>query len=35
MDKRILSLIVLSHASDVLENAFGPLTDQVFFISNL
>jgi len=28
MDKRILSLIVLAHASDVLENAFGPLTDQ-------
>jgi len=28
MDKRVLSLIVLAHASDVLENAFGPLTDQ-------
>ncbi|KAI6195385.1 hypothetical protein M3Y96_01225600 [Aphelenchoides besseyi] len=29
MDKRVLSLIILAHASDVLENAFGPLTDQV------
>lgn len=28
MDKRVLSLIVLAHASDVLENAFGPLSDQ-------
>ncbi|KAF1606853.1 UNVERIFIED_CONTAM: hypothetical protein FQV16_0000492, partial [Eudyptes robustus] len=28
MNKRILSLIILSHASDVLENAFGPLSDQ-------
>ena len=27
MDKRILSLIFLSHASDVLENAFAPLND--------
>ena len=28
MDKKMLSLIVLSHASDVLENAFAPLNDQ-------
>ena len=27
MDKRILSLIYLAHSSDVLENAFAPLTD--------
>uniref|UniRef100_A0AC35UBF3 Golgi phosphoprotein 3-like n=1 Tax=Rhabditophanes sp. KR3021 TaxID=114890 RepID=A0AC35UBF3_9BILA len=27
MDKRVLSLIMLSHASDVLENVFAPLTD--------
>ncbi|KAH7700928.1 trans-Golgi protein GMx33 [Aphelenchoides avenae] len=28
MDKKMLSLIVLAHASDVLENAFAPLSDQ-------
>ena len=28
MDKRMLSLIMLAHASDVLENAFAPLNDQ-------
>lgn len=28
MDKKMLSLIVLAHASDVLENAFAPLNDQ-------
>jgi len=28
MDKKMLSLIVLAYASDVLENAFAPLTDQ-------
>lgn len=28
MDKRMLSLIFLAHASDVLENAFGPLNDE-------
>uniref|UniRef100_A0A7E4VPS4 Golgi phosphoprotein 3-like n=1 Tax=Panagrellus redivivus TaxID=6233 RepID=A0A7E4VPS4_PANRE len=28
MDKKMLSLIILSHASDVLENAFAPLNDQ-------
>lgn len=27
MDKRALSLIVLAHASDVLENAFASLSD--------
>lgn len=27
MDKRMLSLIILAHASDVLENAFAPLSD--------
>ena len=27
MDKRMLSLIYLAHASDVLENAFAPLSD--------
>lgn len=27
MDKRLLSLLVLAHASDVLENAFAPLND--------
>lgn len=28
MDKRTLSLIFLAHASDVLENAFAPLSDE-------
>ena len=27
MDKRVLSLLILAHASDVLENAFSPLSD--------
>ncbi|XP_075215765.1 Golgi phosphoprotein 3 homolog sauron isoform X1 [Lycorma delicatula] len=27
MDKRMLSLLLLAHASDVLENAFAPLSD--------
>lgn len=27
----MVSLLVLAHASDVLENAFAPLSDQVFF----
>ena len=27
MDKRLLSLIFLAHSSDVLENAFAPLSD--------
>ena len=30
MDKKMLSLIILAHASDVLENAFSPLNDQGF-----
>lgn len=28
MERRQLSLLLLSHASDVLENAFGPLSDE-------
>lgn len=28
MDKRMLSLIFLAHASDVIENAFAPLNDE-------
>ena len=28
MDKRVLSLIYLAHSSDVLENAFAPLSDE-------
>jgi hypothetical protein len=28
MDKKMLSLIILAHASDVLENAFSLLNDQ-------
>jgi Golgi phosphoprotein 3 len=27
MDKRLIALIFLAHASDVLENAFAPLND--------
>lgn len=27
MDKRLLSLLLLANASDVLENAFAPLND--------
>lgn len=30
MDKRILSLIILAHASDVLENAFASLPDEEY-----
>jgi len=33
MDKRMLSLIVLAHASDVLENAFAPLSDQDYEVA--
>lgn len=33
MDKRMLSLIVLAHASDVLENAFAPLNDQDYEVA--
>lgn len=28
MDQRLLALIYMSHASDVLENAFAPLSDE-------
>ncbi|XP_044730733.1 Golgi phosphoprotein 3 homolog sauron-like [Chrysoperla carnea] len=28
MDKRVLALLLLAHASDVLENAFAPLNDE-------
>ncbi|KAI9527504.1 Golgi phosphoprotein 3 [Dissostichus eleginoides] len=30
MDKRVLSLILLAHSSDVLENAFAPLQDEQY-----
>ncbi|XP_019745760.1 Golgi phosphoprotein 3 [Hippocampus comes] len=30
MDKRLLSLILLAHSSDVLENAFAPLQDEQY-----
>ncbi|XP_061872762.1 Golgi phosphoprotein 3 isoform X2 [Colius striatus] len=30
MDKRLLALVYLSHASDVLENAFAPLLDEQY-----
>ncbi|XP_002733863.1 Golgi phosphoprotein 3-like [Saccoglossus kowalevskii] len=33
MDKRMLALIYLAHASDVLENAFAPLTDDDYEIA--
>lgn len=33
MDKRMLSLIVLAHASDVLENAFAPLSDDDYEVA--
>lgn len=33
MDKRVLSLIVLAHASDVLENAFSTLNDEQYDLS--
>ncbi|XP_013782551.1 Golgi phosphoprotein 3 homolog sauron-like [Limulus polyphemus] len=33
MDKRLLSLIILAHASDVLENAFAPLTDDDYEVA--
>lgn len=35
MDKRMLSLIYLAHASDVLENAFAPLSDDDYEVTNL
>ncbi|KAG8196846.1 hypothetical protein JTE90_027559 [Oedothorax gibbosus] len=33
MDRRILSLIVLAHSSDVLENAFAPLSDDDYEVA--
>ncbi|KAL3998918.1 hypothetical protein ACH3XW_17010 [Acanthocheilonema viteae] len=33
MEKRMISLVVLAHASDVLENAFNPLSDQDYEIA--
>lgn len=30
MDKRVLALILLAHSSDVLENAFAPLQDDLY-----
>ncbi|CAF0754151.1 unnamed protein product [Adineta ricciae] len=33
MDKRILALIYLAHASDVLENAFTPLSDEDYEVA--
>ncbi|VDN53358.1 unnamed protein product [Dracunculus medinensis] len=33
MDKRMLSLVILAHASDVLENAFAPLSDQDYEVA--
>lgn len=33
MEKRVLSLIVLAHAGDVLENAFAPLSDEDYEVA--
>lgn len=33
MDRRMLSLIFLAHSSDVLENAFGPLSDDDYDVA--
>ncbi|KAK6729086.1 hypothetical protein RB195_006249 [Necator americanus] len=33
MDRKMLSLIILAHASDVLENAFAPLSDQDYEVA--
>ncbi|KAB0369589.1 hypothetical protein FD755_018582 [Muntiacus reevesi] len=33
MDKRLLALIYLAHASDVLENAFAPLLDEQYDVA--
>ena len=33
MDRRVLSLIYLAHASDVLENAFAPLSDDDYEVA--
>lgn len=34
MDKRVLSLLVLAHQSDVLENAFSPLNDEDYDVAS-
>lgn len=33
MDRRILPLIILAHAADVLENAFAPLSDDDYEVA--
>lgn len=33
MDRRMLALIYLAHASDVLENAFAPLSDEDYEVA--
>lgn len=33
MEKRLLSLIYLAHSSDVLENAFAPLSDDDYEVA--
>lgn len=33
MDRRLLALIVLAYHSDVLENAFGPLSDDDYEVA--
>uniref|UniRef100_A0A8B9WXE7 Golgi phosphoprotein 3 n=1 Tax=Bos mutus grunniens TaxID=30521 RepID=A0A8B9WXE7_BOSMU len=33
MDKRLLALLYLAHASDVLENAFAPLLDEQYDVA--
>lgn len=33
MDRRMLSLIYLAHSSDVLENAFAPLSDEDYEVA--
>nr|AAL48500.1 LD10657p [Drosophila melanogaster] len=33
MDKRMLALIFLAHASDVIENAFAPLNDDDYEVA--
>lgn len=33
MDRRILALVFLAHAADVLENAFAPLSDDDYEVA--
>lgn len=33
MDRRVLSLIYMAHSSDVLENAFAPLSDEDYEVA--